>query len=74
MFFVSKNKYNEKCNELKTVKQELEKEKQELEKEKKKHEQLLNAIRADVELFRLKNSNKDFLPITIELILKQEGR
>lgn len=67
MFFVSKNKYNEKCNELKTVKQELE-------KEKKKHEQLLNAIRADVELFRLKNSNKDFLPITIELILKQEGR
>ena len=67
MFFVSKNKYNEKCNELKTVKQELE-------KEKKKHEQLLNAIRADIELFRLKNSNKDFLPITIELILKQEGR
>lgn len=67
MFFVSKNKYNEKCNELKTVKQELE-------KKKKIYEQLLNAIKADVELFELKNSNKDFLPITIELILKREGR
>ena len=66
MFFVSKKKYEQKCQELYLTKKELEKEKQQF-------NLLLEAIKLDMIGLKEKNQ-KPSLPITIELILKQEGR